>query len=53
MWWLSGIGAVVWVLASIAVALAIGRMVKRADDREQINAQASSALLPWVLRIPR
>lgn len=44
MWWLSGIGAVVWILVSVAVALAIGRMVKRADVREQIHAEVPSVI---------
>lgn len=39
MWWWSGIGAVVWILASVAVALTVGQMVRRADIREQIHAQ--------------
>ena len=37
MWLWCGVGAVVWVVVSIAVALLIGRMVRRADSLERVH----------------
>ncbi|MFZ2526968.1 MAG: hypothetical protein WAX14_04825 [Rhodococcus sp. (in: high G+C Gram-positive bacteria)] len=36
MWWWIAIGGVAWVLVSVAAALIIGRVLRRADTEEQI-----------------
>lgn len=46
MWWWSGVGAVIWILMSVALALLVGRAVRYADLQGPIDLPSYADVVP-------